>query len=114
MIGLSGWRLGATYQVPLTGRHTAQSALPSPSKSAAIGMSPRRPHCFKVVAPVLLKLMYQTAFEGRQTAKSALPSPSKSATTGTSLGKPHCFMIGLSGWLLGAIYQTPFDGRHTA
>src|SRR6478752_3948789 len=72
------------YQVAVTGRQTAKSALPSPSKSPETGTSPVAPHCCCRSGMAELYLRYQVAVTGRQTAKSALPSPSKSPAIGAS------------------------------
>src|ERR1035441_6229208 len=102
------------YHVRFDGCHTARRLLPSPSKSAATGMSFGSPHCFTTAVRVLLKSTNQVPFEGRQTEKSALPSPSKSATTGMSPGSPQCSTIDLLGLLLGMMCHVPSDGRQTA
>src|SRR5262249_18728372 len=95
-------------------RQTARSALPSPSKSAAAGMSSGIPNLATIGAFGLrLGSTYQVALPGRQTARSAFPSPSKSAATGTSPGIPQILAM-VFPVLLKAMYQVPLGGRQTA
>src|SRR5713101_7374778 len=107
-----------TYQVPLLGRHTAMSGLPSPSKSPRIGRSPLMPHCRTRLKPPLDFRTYQVPLLGRHTAMSVLPSPSKSqALMGTSPVMPHSCT---RGWLRSKFLldsrtaHWPLLGRHTA
>src|SRR6185436_8275230 len=69
---------------PVGGRHTAMSALPSPSTSPSSGTSPCPPHV--VTNPEREPLADVTQnhcpVEGRNTVMSALPSPSKSPSSG--------------------------------
>src|SRR5262245_18377982 len=72
--------------VPFEGRHTARSAMLSPSKSPISGRSPRPPNCREnaVLKPVDESATTYIPGPGRQMAASALPSPSKSPVSGTS------------------------------
>src|SRR6185503_3739953 len=76
---------------PVGGRHTAMSALPSPSTSPSSGWSPCPPH--RLVSPanqLAVDLSQnQSPVDGRNTVMSSRPSPSKSASSGTSPDPPH-------------------------
>src|SRR4051794_36881598 len=65
--------------VPVEGRKTATSALPSRSKSPATGISARPPHVY--VALTCDPKMNHVPVDGRKTEMSAFPSPSKSPGT---------------------------------
>src|SRR5262245_5067598 len=68
---------------PVVGRYTAISVIPSPSKSAGIGVSPTRPHWKLKKSPVPKPLcdcrMNHNPLDGRYTVISDFESASKSA-----------------------------------
>src|SRR5436190_9391178 len=72
-----------------SGRKTARSALPSPSKSAAAGMSPLAPNGAAKKLKSSLLSTYQEPLLGLQMAMSVFPSPVKSAGTGLSVPTPN-------------------------
>src|SRR6476660_718440 len=72
-------------QVPVDGRNTAVSALPSPSKSATAGISPFAPKGSEKYELSSLLKTNQVPVEGRKNAMSVLPSPVKSAGVGMSV-----------------------------
>ena len=74
----------SVYHVPFL--NIPISVNPSPSKSAAIGLSEGIPN-WKTRKVPLLVLIYTVELDGRHTAKSALPSPLKSPVKGMS---PSC------------------------
>src|SRR5215213_2794455 len=99
------------YQVPVLGRYTAISALPSPSKSPVTGLSVAAPHEVMVAVEVELFRMNHSPVDGLNTASSAFPSLSKSPGTRTSVAAPQ--LIPDIPSLEAAIYHVPSIGRNT-
>src|SRR4029079_19423690 len=79
---------GEINQTPVDGRNTAASVLPSPSKSAGMGMSPLVPNGKAKNELSSLRRMNHCPVDGRKKAISVLPSPVKSPGVGISLDVP--------------------------
>ena len=103
------------YQLPLEGRKTARSALPSPLKSPVEGMSPVRPHCWPYATPGRDRLDVPLAVGGSEDGQVGLAVAVEVAGDGDVAGQaPLRSRAGARDHPTVRMYHLPLEGRKTA